>query len=303
MITYNHGAFICQAIESVLNQKTSFPVELVIGEDCSTDNTRSIAVHYRDLYPDRIRLLLPEANIGMQQNFVQTYRTCSGQYIAMLEGDDYWTSEDKLQKQVDFMKAHPECTICFHDAEALDILSGEKTPYREEKPAEITTLPDLLKTNYLPTCATMYRNNIEIVFPDWFYTLKMCDWPMHVFYAEHGAIGYIDADMATYRMHPGGVWSLKDPVWTSEELVKMYHRLDEHLKFRFTHDIHAAISLCNRYRGYHALRHKKYDIAWKMYMSALRSNPRFLADRYFCMDILSLCKQRLSSRRSGSRGA
>ena len=95
MITYNHERFIAQAIESVLMQQTDFAVELVIGEDCSTDKTRAIVCAYGERYPERIRLLLPERNQGMIPNFVATMNACQGQYIALLEGDDYWT--DRIQ--------------------------------------------------------------------------------------------------------------------------------------------------------------------------------------------------------------
>ena len=91
MITYNHERFIAQAIESVLMQETDFRVELVIGEDCSTDGTRAIVREFGERFPERIRLLLPEHNLGMMPNFVATLSACRGQYVALLEGDDYWT--------------------------------------------------------------------------------------------------------------------------------------------------------------------------------------------------------------------
>lgn len=104
MITYNHEKFIAQAIDSILMQQVNFDYEIVIGEDCSTDGTRAIVIQYQKEYPDKIRLLLPEENLGMHKNFVQTFRACQGEYIALLEGDDYWTSPRKLQKQVDFFR-------------------------------------------------------------------------------------------------------------------------------------------------------------------------------------------------------
>ncbi|NLI41548.1 MAG: glycosyltransferase [Caldisericales bacterium] len=119
MITYNHEPYIAQAIESVLMQQTDFPVELVIGEDCSTDNTRAIVCDYRERYPERIHLLLPEHNLGMFPNFVATLQACDGRYIALLEGDDYWTDPFKLQKQVDFLEVHPEYGLVHTDCDFL----------------------------------------------------------------------------------------------------------------------------------------------------------------------------------------
>src|SRR4051794_3890726 len=114
MITYNHERFIEQAVASALTQATSFEYEIVIGEDCSTDRTRNILIELQRANPDKIRLLLPEHNLGAQRNFVQTLDMCRGQYIAYLEGDDYWTSSAKLQQQVDFLDQHADFAICFH---------------------------------------------------------------------------------------------------------------------------------------------------------------------------------------------
>ncbi len=113
MITYNHEQYIEQAVRSVMMQETDFDYELVIGEDCSTDRTREIVLRLKEEFPDKIRLLLPEKNLGMIPNFVATYEACRGEYIALCEGDDYWTHPKKLQIQVDYMKGS-ECRMCFH---------------------------------------------------------------------------------------------------------------------------------------------------------------------------------------------
>src|SRR5882762_4326458 len=113
MICYKQEQFITQAVESAMMQKTDFPYELVISDDCSPDSTREIALDLQRRYPDRIRLLLPETNRGMMSNFVQTLRACTGDYIALLEGDDYWIDARKLQKQADLLDTHPEFPACF----------------------------------------------------------------------------------------------------------------------------------------------------------------------------------------------
>jgi glycosyltransferase involved in cell wall biosynthesis len=113
MITYNHEPYIRQAIDGILMQKTDFPFELFIGEDCSKDNTRQICLEYKEKYPDKIKLLCPEKNLGAQQNFIQTVNMCNGKYIAFCEGDDYWTDPMKLQKQLDFMEANIKYSLCY----------------------------------------------------------------------------------------------------------------------------------------------------------------------------------------------
>ncbi len=113
MLTYNHVPFITQAIESILQQKTIFPFELVIGEDCSTDGTREAVFEYQKKYPDIIRVITSDKNVGMTKNGLRVLKACQGKYLAICEGDDYWQSPHKLQKQVDYLERHPECGLVF----------------------------------------------------------------------------------------------------------------------------------------------------------------------------------------------
>ena len=154
-ITYNHEPFIRQALESVLMQKTDFPFEIVIGEDCSTDGTREIVKEYKEKYPDKIKIITSGSNVGPMPNVVRTYKACKGKYIAILEGDDYWTDPEKLQKQVDLMEANPEYSMCFTDRSVVD---------RQGKLLKKNTVPEKMKRtleskdiigNYTPPTQTV----------------------------------------------------------------------------------------------------------------------------------------------------
>ena len=121
-ITYNHEKYIREALDSVLRQKTDFEYEIVVGEDCSTDGTRQILDEYKKKYPDRIRLLYRTANYGRPTlNVYETAVSCKGRYIATLEGDDFWTDENKLRKAVDFLESHKEYSGCANPS----VLVGE----------------------------------------------------------------------------------------------------------------------------------------------------------------------------------
>jgi glycosyltransferase involved in cell wall biosynthesis len=115
MVTYNQAHYISQAIECVLRQKTDFPFELVIGEDCSTDGTREIVFEYQRKYPDVIVVITSDSNVGATENGMRTTGACRGKYIAMCDGDDYWHHPYKLQKQVDYLERHPKCGMVFSD--------------------------------------------------------------------------------------------------------------------------------------------------------------------------------------------
>lgn len=113
-ITYNHELFIAKTIEGVLMQQVNFPMEFIIAEDCSTDNTKKIVLDYANLYPELIKVITSENNVGAVANERRAMLAARGKYIAFCEGDDYWTDPLKLQKQVDFLETHPEYCVCFH---------------------------------------------------------------------------------------------------------------------------------------------------------------------------------------------
>jgi glycosyltransferase involved in cell wall biosynthesis len=245
MITYNHGPFVAQAIESILMQETTFDYEVVIGEDCSTDHTRDIVIDFKNRFPDKITLLLNETNLGMEENFAKTLRACKGEYIAILEGDDYWTSAQKLQKQVSFLESHPECATCFHNVRMFHE-DGSREPWIHcpDSQKEMSSLEDILTGHWIATCSTMYRRAIVNVLPEWFRGLMIIDWPLHILSAQQGKIGYINEIMASYRLHQGGVFSMKDLTTQQAGIIEMYERVNMHLDFKYDRIIRSGIFRC-----------------------------------------------------------
>lgn len=237
--TYNHEKYIAQAIESVLGQKTNFDIELLIGEDDSSDDTRRIVKEYKNKYPDRIRLFLNDRdNVvyidGMPSgrwNFVNLIKNASGDFIAILDGDDYWSSPHKLQKQIDFFKKHPSCVVCGHNVLELfnnDIQSAHLL-YPSGRP-EIASCADLLCSNFLPTCSVVFRNHLIGMFPDWYFRVRMGDWPLYILLAQYGDVGYIDEPLGVYRRHHSSVWgplALKEQY---ESIVRAYYELSKHFE-------------------------------------------------------------------------
>lgn len=245
MITYNHERFIAQAVESVLMQETDFPVEIVIGEDCSTDGTRAIVAEYARRNPDRIRLLLPKHNVGMIHNFVATLEACRNKYVALLEGDDYWTDPRKLQKQVDFLETHRDHAICFHRTCQLVQTTGEVKnvhPRHRLFPKRTYTLNDIVRMNFIPTASVLFRNRLILKPPDWYFNAPAGDWPLFVLLAEHGKIGFINQTMSVWRIHDGGVWSGADEIAKHELVIRMFEILQTHLGTKFETQIKAGVS-------------------------------------------------------------
>ena len=219
MVTYNHERFIAHALSSVLAQRTNFDFEIIVAEDCSTDGTRAILMDFARRYPGKILPLLRERNIGMMQNFRDALTACRGEYMALLEGDDYWAREDKLQSQADFLDAHPDHAVCCARAQFVDETAGGQAGIYPGVPFGSYTIADLIQNNFIVTGTVMYRWGSVGPLPDWFLTLKLADWPLHILVARSGKIRLMDEVMCVYRIHSGGVWS-------------SLSRLDHHLAFR-----------------------------------------------------------------------
>jgi glycosyltransferase involved in cell wall biosynthesis len=209
MITYNHEKYVAQAIDSTLSQQTNFDYEIVIGEDCSTDRTREICLKYHKKYGKIVKLLENEKNIGMMQNFIRSFNTCKGKYIALLEGDDYWLDPYKLQKEVDILEAHPEYSMVFT---ARNVVDKDGTPIRTERDLEkIYKTKDVVE-GFIPPTQTIvmrkYQNLADFVAKNSQHPSG--DRLIAYFCSLFGDIFYLDEITSAYRESGEGVWSSFD---------------------------------------------------------------------------------------------
>lgn len=231
LITYNHGELIEQALEGVVMQVTDFPVEIVIGDDESTDETSDILIQYQKRYSDRVKVLRSTKNLGQltgmtfQLNLVRNLRACRGKYIAMLEGDDYWTDPLKLQKQVDFMEQNPDCSMCFHAVSVMrngGLLKGSM-PSMHLQNRFFTE--DMFTHCFIPTCSMVYRNIVEL--PSWFLDVISGDIPLHFLLAEKGNLFFMKEKMGVYRLHPGGLSNSHVGYHKAIGMMRIYNYLDQ----------------------------------------------------------------------------
>jgi glycosyltransferase involved in cell wall biosynthesis len=237
---YNREKFIAQAIKSVLMQETAFVVELVIGEDCSTDGTRRIVEAYARKYPGVIRALLLKKNVGIARNYEAVWQACRGKYIAWLDGDDYWRTPQKLQKQVALMEANPHYSMCGTKTQfvSTSIDGTEKDAGVLEPPVlkPEYDLPHFLTTYPMHTSSMLARRKL-VTLPDWLNDAGIL-WDACAFalYAEKGPVGYLSEVMSCWRIHEGGMWTTKsaaDQLQCNQKAVDLleahfggrYHRL------------------------------------------------------------------------------
>ena len=214
IVTYNHVPFIAEALEGALRQQVDFPYEIVVGEDRSTDGTTEIVLDYQKRYPDKIRVLLASENFGQYTgngrfNFIRTLRACRGEYVAFLEGDDYWTDPQKLQLQVEYLDQNSGCAICHHKVNYINWPAGKVI---REFPALRFRTPrldptDLAMINCIQTCSAVVRRKWIPPLDEEFQVLKLADWPLFVLLSQKGWIGYLDRNMAHYRVHANNVWN------------------------------------------------------------------------------------------------
>jgi glycosyltransferase involved in cell wall biosynthesis len=234
MITYNHEHYIRQALDSVLAQDVDFDYEIVVGEDCSTDSTRQILQEYERNHPAKFRLLLREKNMGAIRNFFSVLEACRGQYVALLEGDDYWTCNLKLKRQVEFLDQHPDYAVCFHNVIGRyeESTRPDFTYVRASQP-ESFGLEELLNENVIPTCSAVFRRGLFGAVPQWALGLKMADYPLHILNAQYGKIGYLPENMGIYRVHGGGAWTALNWMTRAHSSIALFQQLSKNLEPRF----------------------------------------------------------------------
>lgn len=240
MLSYNHEQFIEKAIESVLKQNTSFDFELIIGDDYSSDKTRQVCLKYKRENPEILNLIFHDKNIGFQNNYIDNFRLAKGRYVAYLEGDDYWTDSNKLQKQFDFMEDHPDVAFCYTNAFSFYTGNEEnKDIMIKSKPAEnIYDLDFYIKNNcfVIPSLTLFIR---KTVFPDplpkWLSKTINFDWALNILLFQKGKAAYINEISAMYRIHKGGVISSTYLPAAVHNGIKLAKNLDKHFNYNYHH--------------------------------------------------------------------
>ena len=243
--TYNHEKFIAQAMESVLMQQVDFDYEILIGEDDSGDDTREIVKQYKDKHPDKIKLFLNDRENVIyidgrptgRWNLINLLKHAVGEYIVLLDGDDYWTSSQKLQKQIDFLDANPDFSMCFHDAIVIYDDSSNKPHIHAELEGEEFCLEDILKSNFIATTAAMFRRESIKELPELIYKVPCGDWILHILNAQKGKIGYLNEEMSAYRQHKNGLWASLTLIKNLQMKCNFYGLLGPFLNHEYDHII------------------------------------------------------------------
>ncbi len=224
-ITYNQERYIEQAVTSVLQQQTSFPIQYLVADDCSTDGTAAILNRLELSHGDRMQLRLRASNVGIMRNLQDAYNSATGEYVALLEGDDYWTDPLKLQRQVELMDSRPECSLSFHPVTYVD--ESGKSLGQQHPPVvkQEWNLQDVLYNNPIQTCSVVFRRSMLPLIPEFILQLKLADWPLCIMATHQGVALCLDQVMANYRVHSQGVWTGAPTPRKQAAVARMYFEL------------------------------------------------------------------------------
>ncbi|WP_105258040.1 glycosyltransferase family 2 protein [Pseudoalteromonas sp. T1lg88] len=219
VVTYNQEMYIAQTIESILSQEFEGRLEIIIGEDCSPDNTAKIVEEYQRQHPNVVKIVTSQNNVGAQANFTRVLKAAQGDFIAICDGDDYWIDTGKIQKQLDaFEDSNSE--LCFTPAnkvlgsEALGVLAS----YGKEQ--RVFSFSDIINGGggMIPSPALMVRRQVVERLPDWFKGAPVGDYFLQILGAEKGAI-YLPEVTAAYRVQAVNSWSSNREKFPVEKLM------------------------------------------------------------------------------------
>lgn len=261
--TYQHKPYIKQCIEGVLMQKTSFPIEYIIGEDFSTDGTRKIVFEYAKKYPNIIRVVTANYNVGGRVNGKRCSIRSRGKYIALCEGDDYWTDPYKLEKQINEMKKYPNCNISFHPALIKDKNNKIiKTLSNFGKKNKIFNTGDAIigGGSFCPTASIIFKNNKNEL-NKLKYKSPIGDYSLQIFHSINGGLLYIPETMSVYRHELPGSWTekFKDYNFHKDHFKKInlfLNDLNLYLNYKYNKEIKARTVLNN----YHVYKNLKNEV-------------------------------------------
>lgn len=252
--TYNHEKYIRQALDSFIDQKTTFPYEIIVHDDASTDGTGRILDEYQERYPDLISVI--HQSVNQYQQGVKIFFTfikdiIKGKYVAFCEGDDYWNDQNKLQLQLDYLEKHPTCSACVHNTTIYNMKTGRSKPFSCIKKETDISLDVLLDphANVYHTSSLVYR--VEDIEPSRQLSClvpNIGDYPKRVYFATKGTVHFINKTMSTYRFLVPGSWSVRRirdnsaKVNDCRNIIAMLEAADKNSLYKYHDNIQAAIA-------------------------------------------------------------
>lgn len=242
LITYNHESYIKQCLDSITIQKASFDFGIIVADDYSTDNTLSIIQEYSGKCNIPIRILETAGNLGLVKNYQRALTACKSEYVAVLEGDDYWTSPYRLQKHIDFLDIHQECSMVFNRYVAFNQNSDNFNIANDKMKEEdrYVTIRELARGNIIGNFSTCtYRKSVIDRLDPGIFDMKIADWMFNLCISQSGLIGRIGEALSVYRIHSGGEWSNKSRKDKLKEEYEAAVEYDRYFNFQYHQEFYS----------------------------------------------------------------
>lgn len=227
LITYNHEYYIEDALKGILMQDFGNILELIIADDASTDKTREIINKFKFPQNCDVKKVFREVNVGMNVNILEALKLAKGEYVAILEGDDYWLNPNKCAVQMEYLEKHPNVSFSWHPVEINGNFEYPEGP-------NILFFEDEIENHFIPTCSVMYRRNLINHFPAFFYKTMSLDIAIELLLLDKGPAHRINTKMGLYRKHDQGISSSFESKnrWAHER-IRLLSMMDKTTKKRY----------------------------------------------------------------------
>lgn len=237
LITYNHAAYIRQALESILMQKTEHEVEIIVADDCSPDNTVDIIREYENKTSFRFSYLPKDKNIGYNKNYQQAFAACTGDYVAIMEGDDYWVKTNHLQNHIDHLTKQSAASMSYNRHIRLfeDQNREEIFEWTDNKYYQIVTTEELALGNRIGNLSCcMFRGDLIRNLDPKLFDMDIADWMLGMYMGQFGPILYLKEVTSAYRIHDNGQWSKMNEEEQCKKVMEFINEYDKYFNYKFT---------------------------------------------------------------------
>lgn len=239
LITYNQSKYIEQCLDSISMQKAEIEIEIVVADDCSTDNTAAIIRQYAERSLFKFIFLPTTNNLGFVKNYQRAFNACTGNYIAVMEGDDYWTDPSRLTKHVQFLEQHLECVMTMNRYIMRNEFSNSYSVIGWTSPDmfEYVNGHQMAIENRLGNMSACVFRTSEIrkIKPDMF-DMPIADWLIGMVLCEYGPIAVLNDCMSVYRIHKNGQWSKMNEKEQLEKMNELMEKYDQYLEHKYHHE-------------------------------------------------------------------
>ncbi|MBK5721758.1 glycosyltransferase [Dysgonomonas sp. Marseille-P4677] len=237
LITYNHAEYIRQTLESILMQETVCDVEIIIADDCSPDNTVDIIREYEDKTAFSFTYLPKAQNMGYNLNYKRAFAACTGDYVAIMEGDDYWVKPNHLQNHIEHLEKQPDSSMSYnrHIRLFTDQNREEIFDWTNENDYEHITTEQLAMGNRIGnlSCCVFRGKYIQNIDPKLF-DMEIADWMLGMYMGQFGSLLYLKDVTTAYRIHDNGQWSRMDEKSQFMRIIELINEYDKYFNYKYT---------------------------------------------------------------------